>query len=224
MDDVNDTPMTSEAPAEAPAPQPELESQPVLESQPEPELEIAVEDDQSAEIAKLEKKLADEHDRLLRTAADLDNFRKRARRDVDDALVRGRGEVLAELLPTIDALDLGLKNAAGEETVRALVDGVEMVRRQFLASMARFGLRPIGCVGTPFDPNFHEAVAQIPHPDVPTGAVLEELRRGYMLGDRLLRASMVVVSSGAPAETSETAISDGEPEAPAAPGEEEANG
>ena len=208
MDDVNDTPTTSEAPAEASAPQPE--------PQPEPELEIAVEDDQGEEIAALEKRLAEEHDRLLRTAADLDNFRKRARRDIDDAGVRGRGEVLAELLPAIDALDLALKNADEAAPARAVIDGVEMVRRQFLGSMARFGLKPIACLGAPFDPSFHEAVAQIPHPDVPAGAVIEELRRGYLLGDRLLRASMVVVSSGPAADAA--------PETPAAPGEEDANG
>ena len=78
-------------------------------------------------------------------------------------------------------------------------DGVEMVRRQFLGSMARFGLTPIACIGTPFDPSFHEAIAQIPHADVPVGAVIEDLRRGYLLGTRLLRASLVIVSSGAPA-------------------------
>jgi molecular chaperone GrpE len=217
MDDANDTPTTSEAPAEASAPEP----RPALESLPEPELEIAVEDDQSAEMAQLEKKLAEEHDRLLRTAADLDNFRKRTRRDVDDALVRGRGEVLAELLPTMDALDLALKNATDEEMVRAMVDGVEMVRRQFLGSMARFGLKPIGCVGVPFDPSFHEAVAQIPHPEVPAGYVIEELRRGYLLADRLLRASLVVVSSGAAVRA---AVPEGEPAAPEVPDEENANG
>jgi molecular chaperone GrpE len=222
MDDANDTPTTSEAPAEASAPEPQ--PQPVPEPQPEPELEIAVEDDQSAEIAQLEKKLADEHDRLLRAAADLDNFRKRTRRDIDDALVRGRGEVLAELLPTMDALDLALKNAAGEETVRAMVDGVEMVRRQFLGSTARFGLKPISCVGAPFDPNFHEAVAQIPHPEVPAGVVIEELRRGYLLGDRLLRASLVVVSAGAAVGADDAAVPEGEPAAPEAQGEENANG
>jgi molecular chaperone GrpE len=222
MDDVNDIPTTSEAPAAASAPQPEPQAE--TQPEPQPELEIMVEDDQGEEIAALEKKLAEEHDRLLRTAADLDNFRKRARRDIEDAGVRGRGEVLAEILPTIDALDLALKNANGETPARAVIDGVEMVRRQFLGSMARFGLKPIACVGAQFDPSFHEAVAQIPHPDLPAGAVIEELRRGYLLGDRLLRATMVIVSSGAAVEA---AVPDGEPEAPeapAGPGEENANG
>ena len=95
MDDTEDTPATEETPADG----------------GEPELEIAVEDDQGDQMAALQAKLDEEHDRLLRTAAELDNVRKRARRDVDDASARGRAVVLAELLPAIDAIDLALKNA-----------------------------------------------------------------------------------------------------------------
>jgi molecular chaperone GrpE len=214
MDDVNDTPTTNAEPIEAARPQPE----------PEPELEIAFEDDQADALAALERKLGEEHDRLLRTAAELDNVRKRARRDVEDAAVRGRAEVLSELLPAIDAIDLALKNADEATPARAVIDGVEMVRRQFLGTMARFGLTPIACVGNPFDPTFHEAVAQIPHADLPTGAVIEELRRGYLLGERLLRASLVVVSSGAPAKPTEVEAGEEGREAAAATGEEGANG
>ena len=220
MDDTNDTSTTSDEPAEAAAQRPDVQPGAQPEAQPEPEPEIAVEDDQGDVIAALEKKVAAEHDRLLRTAAELDNVRKRARRDVDDALSRGRADVLAELLPTIDALDLALKNADDSAPARAVIDGGEMVRRQFLGSMARFGLKPIACVGTAFDPSFHEAVAQIPDATVPIGAVIEDLRRGYLLGDRLLRASLVVVSSGAPAPAPEPAPADG----PDDPGEEGGNG
>jgi len=198
MDDANGTTTTSEAPPEAAA------------AQPEPELEIAVEDDQGETIAALEAKLAEEHDRLLRTAAELDNVRKRARRDVEDAAVRGRAEILSETLPTIDALDLALKNTDDSAPARATLEGVEMVRRQFLASMARFGLKPIDAVGAAFDPSFHEAVAQIPDAERPAGTVIEELRRGYLLGERLLRATLVIVSSGAPAPQPADAPDEGE--------------
>jgi molecular chaperone GrpE len=203
MDDVNDTPTSSEEPAESAAEEPG--------AQPEPELEVEFEDDYRDELTALETKLAEEHDRLLRTAAELDNVRKRARRDVEDAMVRGRAEVLAELLPMIDALDLALKNADDATPARAVIDGVEMVRRQFLGSMARFGLKPITSVGAAFDPSLHEAVAQIPNAEVPIGAVIEELRRGYLLGERLLRASLVVVSSGAPEpEPADAPVEEGE--------------
>ena len=179
------------------------------------EIEI-VDDDGGAKVAALEKKLAEEHDRHLRAAADLDNFRKRARRDVDDAASRGRAEILNELLPAIDALDLALKNANEATPARALIDGVEMVRRQFLTSMKRFGLQPIDAVGASFDPNFHEAVSHIPSALVPAHGVIDELRRGYMLGERLLRATLVVVSSGPPAAT--------EPSAEGGSGEERGDG
>lgn len=182
-------------PEEAPA---EAGAAPAAETAgAEPEIEI-LDDDGGAELEELRRKLAEEHDRLLRTAAELDNFRKRARRDVEDASHRGRAEVLGELLPTIDALDLALKNVDESAPVRAMAEGVEMVRRQFLTSMKRFGLRPIESAGAGFDPSFHEAVSQIPSADVPASGIIEELRRGYMLGDRLLRASLVVVSAGPP--------------------------
>jgi molecular chaperone GrpE len=192
-DDKNTT--TSEAPVPFPG---EGESAALAEDGAQPEIDIEIVDDEVMALAELEAKLAEEHDRLLRTAAELDNVRKRARRDVDDALTRGRAEILNEILPTIDALDLAIKNADEATPARAVIDGVEMVRRQFLGSMGRFGMRPIECLGAAFDPNFHEAVAQIPSGDIPAGSVMEELRRGYVLGSRLLRASLVVVSSGQP--------------------------
>ena len=190
----------------------------------ESEPEIVFVDDDGAALAGLEAKLADEHDRLLRTAAELDNVRKRARRDVDDAVARGRTDVLNEILPAIDALDLALKSADESTPARAVIDGVEMVRRQFLGSMGRFGMRPIECVGHPFDPTFHEAVAQIPSPAVPSGAVIEELRRGYVLGERLLRASLVVVSSGPPPVEAAPVTDAADGAAPPAPIEEDSDG
>jgi molecular chaperone GrpE len=144
----------------------------------------------------LERRLAAEHDRLLRTAAELDNVRKRARRDVEDALVRGRAEVLGELLPALDSLDIALSSGAANADAGSLIQGMELVRRQFLSGMERFGLKPIEALGQTFDPALHEAVAQRPSEEIQTGGVLEDMRRGYLLGERLLRASMVVVSSG----------------------------
>jgi molecular chaperone GrpE len=156
--------------------------------------------DPSERIAELEERLAAEHDRLLRTAADLDNLRKRMRREVQEAAVRGRAEVLGELLPAVDSLDIALDSANEESQVGPVLEGVEMVRKQFLAAMSRFDLEPIDtAVGKVFDPSFHEAVSQIPSDEHDLGVILEEMRRGYLLGERLLRAAMVVVSSGKPA-------------------------
>lgn len=153
--------------------------------------------DPNETIAELEQKLEAEHQRLLRAAADLDNLRKRTRRDVDDAAIRGRIEVLGELLPAIDSLDLALSSSEREGPAGPVLDGVEMVRKQFLAAMSRFGLAPVETApGDPFDPAVQEAVAQIPSADYELGAVVEVMRKGYVLGERLVRASMVVVSAG----------------------------
>ena len=155
-------------------------------------------------IADLEGKLADGHERLLRTAAELENVRKRCIRDVENAIIRGRINVLNSMLPTIDALDLALKSGGDDDgPARAVLDGVSMVRKQFLVSMEQFGLKPIDSLGKAFDPVFHEAVAQVPSEDHDAGEIIEEMRVGYVLGDRLLRASMVIVSSGKPEEPTE---------------------
>lgn len=160
--------------------------------------------DPNETIAELEHKLVAEHERLLRAAADLDNLRKRTRRDVEDAAIRGRAEVLGELLPAIDSLDLALGSSDHEGPAGPVLDGVEMVRKQFLAAMSRFGLAPVETApGDAFDPVVHEAVAQIPSAEHELGAVIEVMRKGYVLGERLLRPSMVVVSAGPPAEQEE---------------------
>ena len=155
-------------------------------------------------VAELEEKLAAEHDRLLRAAADLDNLRKRTRRDVEDAEVRGRSEVLGDLLPAIDSLDLALSSSDRDGSAGPVLDGVEMVRKQFLGAMSRFDVKPVEAEpGEVFDPAVHEAVAQIPSEDQPLGRVIEEMRKGYLLGERLLRAAMVVVSAGPPQQEAE---------------------
>jgi molecular chaperone GrpE len=186
----------------------------LAEDASDPGEEPVVVDDEQAEdevirdpnetIAELEERCAAERERFLRAAADLDNFRKRARREVDEGATRGRGEVLGELLPAMDSIDMALASATPDGKAGPVLDGVEMVRKQFLASMARFGLAPVETApGDVFDPNFHEAVAQIPSEDYDLGVVIEEMRKGYLLGDRLIRAAMVVVSAGPPTEAGE---------------------
>ena len=147
--------------------------------------------------AELQEKLSATHERLLRTAAELDNFRKRARRDVEEAQNRGRAEVLAEILPVIDSVDLALSSAT-EGAGDGIVEGLQMIKRQFLTAGERFGVKPVESRGAAFDPNIHEAVSQIYSPDHPAGQIVEEMRKGYLLGEKLLRAAMVVVSRGAP--------------------------
>src|SRR5215471_6970666 len=133
-------------------------------------------------------------DQLLRTAADYDNFRKRTRRELDDAQKRGREELLRELLPIFDNLERAVVHAEQASDAKAVADGVGMVLKQFVDTLGKIGIRRVPTVGSAFDPNLHEAIQQIETNDHPAGTVVAEVQPGYALGDRLLRAAMVIVS------------------------------
>jgi molecular chaperone GrpE len=151
-----------------------------------------------ARIEELEQAKQETYERLLRATADLDNTRKRARRDVKDARVDERSKVLREILPVIDNLERAASHAAKgsdeSEAVKSIVDGVNLVLRQFLQTMERMDVKLLEAVGKPFDPAVHEAVSQAPSADHPPGTVIEVLQSGYMVGDRLLRPALSVVS------------------------------
>jgi molecular chaperone GrpE len=159
-----------------------------------------------ARVATLEVEKKETFDRLLRATADLDNFRKRARRDVDDAKVAGKGSVLKEILPVVDNLERALQHseASQERGTEGIVEGVKLVLRQFLQALERCDVTPLESLGQPFDPNLHEAVGQAETDEYPPGAVCQELQRGYKIGDRLLRPALTVVAKR-PAEAAEPA-------------------
>jgi molecular chaperone GrpE len=133
-------------------------------------------------------------DAWLRTAADFDNFRKRTRRELDDARRNGREDLLRVLLPVFDNLERALQSAQRSSDVRAMADGLKMVERQFVDALGREGIVRIPTVGQPFDPSVHEAIQQVETGDHEPGTVLAEVQPGYTQGDRLLRAAMVVVA------------------------------
>ena len=133
-------------------------------------------------------------DQLLRTAADFDNFRKRTRREFDDAQKRGREEVLRELLPVFDNLERAAVHADQASDANAVAEGVNMVLRQFVDTLGKIGVRRIASVGQALIPTQHEAIQQMETEDHPPGIVVAEVQRGYAMGDRLLRAAMVVVA------------------------------
>ena len=149
---------------------------------------------------------------LLRVAADFENYKKRSKRDAQDAGHRARDEILQELLPVIDNLERALEHAAvtGGEGTGGLVEGVQMVLRSFRAGMERFGVKGFDAVGQPFDPNLHEALSQRETAEMAPGLVLEEYRRGYLMGDRLIRPALVVVAK---AVTPAAPVAPAEPEA-----------
>ena len=133
-------------------------------------------------------------DQLLRTAADYDNFRKRTRRELDDAQKRGREELLRDLLPVFDNLERAVLHAGQASDAKAVADGVTMVLKQFADTLGRVGIKRVPTVGSPFDPSQHEAIQQLETDEHPAGTIVAEVQPGYAMGDRLVRAAMVVVA------------------------------
>lgn len=135
-------------------------------------------------------------DRVLRLQADYDNFRKRTIRDQNEMAARANAGFLLQVLPIMDHFERGLREANAHKVDKAVVDGFQLIYDQFMGAFLNAGLAPIHAEGQAFDPNFHEAMAHIPSDEQPADTVVTETRRGYLLGDKLLRASQVIVSSG----------------------------
>jgi molecular chaperone GrpE len=130
-------------------------------------------------------------DRLLRTAADFDNYRKRMDRERRELSEYAASDVLSEMLPIIDNLERALQAAASDDPLRK---GVELIHKQMLDLLRKRNVRPIEAAGQMFDPNFHNAVIHEVSSEHGEGEVIQELQRGYMIGDRLLRPAMVKVA------------------------------
>jgi molecular chaperone GrpE len=163
----------------------------VLEASPDatPDGEIADVDFQ-AEAAKLK-------DLALRARADLDNFRKRSLREKEDAIRYANNGLLEKLLPVIDNFELGLDAARNATDAASVLQGMSMVQRQLQDFIRSQGLEEVPADGEAFDPNKHDAVSQEFSAEVPEGQVIRQVRKGYKLKDRLLRAASVIVSKGA---------------------------
>jgi len=145
------------------------------------------------ELETLRRARDEQRDRLLRTAAEFDNYRKRVereRREVGDHATR---TLLAALLPVLDDFERAL-GADAREDPDGYRQGVELIHRQLLALLASRGVKPIEAVGARFDPRFHEAILHVESPGHEDGEVIEELRRGYTMGERLLRPALVKVA------------------------------
>lgn len=139
-------------------------------------------------------------DLAMRSAADLENYRKRAAREKEDAMKFANAQFLERLVPILDNFELGLSAAKNDKAATAIVAGLDMVSRQLSDFLLSSGVEPVnGDPGTPFDPNVHEAIGQEASEEIPEGAVIRQLRKGFKLRERLLRPAMVVVSKGASA-------------------------
>jgi len=146
---------------------------------------------------------ADEHwDRLLRTAADLENFKKRAARERIEAAQAAAAALIQKILPVLDHFEMAqtATQTAQDDKLAALQAGVAMIQQQLKNALTESGLEEIDASGKPFDPKWHEAVAQQETADVPEGHVVQQLRKGYRLRDRLLRPAAVIVAKKPAAE------------------------
>jgi molecular chaperone GrpE len=140
---------------------------------------------------------AEEHwDRLLRVTADFDNYKKRAAREKQDAIRFANESLLEKLVPVLDSFDMAMSAAQNTrgDVGQSLKTGIAMVYQQLKSAMTEAGLEEVDATGKPFDPNVHEAVSQQESAELPEGQVIQQLRRGYKLRERLLRPATVVVS------------------------------
>lgn len=141
---------------------------------------------------------ADEYwDRLLRTTADFDNFKKRAARERMEAVQFANADLLQKLLPVLDSFEMALaalQNAKDEKSSSSLQAGITMVQSQLKNILTEAGLQEIDATGKTFDPTLHEAVSQQETTDVPEGSVVQQIRKGYKLRERLIRPAATVVA------------------------------
>ncbi len=164
-------------------------------------------------LAPESSELASLKDRYARLLADFDNYRKRQARDREELVKRANSDLLRDLLPVLDHLELALAKAA--DPADPFVTGVRLVYDQLLAILNNYEMRPLDTAGEPFDPAFHEALSQMPSETVPAHVVIEQFRRGWLLAGRLMRPAQVIVSSGLPktAPADAATEADGQPDA-----------
>jgi molecular chaperone GrpE len=150
----------------------------------------------AGDFEEIQRQRDEYYDLLLRKSAEFDNYRKRVERDRLTLSDAAAASMIEELLPLVDDLERALKAEAGTEAGDAYRRGVELIHRQLGDLLRKRGVRPIEALGADFDPHYHQAVAHESAAGRREGEVIEEFRRGYMLGDRLLRPSMVKVAKG----------------------------
>ncbi|MGI2032803.1 nucleotide exchange factor GrpE [Rhizobium panacihumi] len=155
-------------------------------------------------IAELQAENADLRDRFVRLAADMDNLRRRTERELKDAKVYGVTSFARDMLGVSDNLRRALDavpaemRAAADAGLTTLLEGVEMTERSMLSTLERHGVKKIEPEGEKFDPNFHQAMFEVPNPAVPNNTVVQVVQAGYTIGERVLRPAMVGVAKGGP--------------------------
>ena len=159
-----------------------------------------------AQIEQLQQQVADAKEQTLRAAAEAQNVRRRAEKDVENAHKFALEKFAAALLPVADNLERTLEVAdRNNDAVKPLLEGVELTHKSLLDALKKFQVEQIDPLGAPFDPQFHEAVSMVDNPAAEPNSVLHVMQKGFTLSGRLLRAAMVVVAKGSAKKVDETA-------------------
>jgi molecular chaperone GrpE len=156
---------------------------------------IDIEIDYEAELESAQKEAKDNYDRLLRVSAEFENYKKRTTREQTEFRKYANEALIKDLLSVVDNLERAIASVTSEsEEVTTFLKGVELTLQEILKILKKYNVSPIEAIGNPFDPCFHQAVMQTESTDYPANTVIEELQKGYLIFDRLLRPAMVVVS------------------------------
>lgn len=173
------------------------------DSEPEPEAETGAAQEAPTEVDQLKKEVAEAraeaaetYDRLLRLSAEFENYKKRMQRQAEDHRKYANESIIKDLLSVVDNLEraVNASQQSGSEADACMLEGLEMTLNEIRKVLKKYHVEPVEAVGQPFDPTYHEAVMQQPSEDHPDNTVIQEMQKGYMLHDRLIRPAMVVVA------------------------------
>nr|WP_234032984.1 nucleotide exchange factor GrpE [Paenibacillus faecalis] len=151
-------------------------------------------DDLQVELEKLQNEMSEQQQRTLRVQADFDNFRRRTQKEKEDLAKYASSKLITELLPVFDNFERAIAASEDNQDFESFSKGVSMIFRQLETVLNAEGLTAMNSVGQPFNPEFHQAIMQVESDEYEEGIVVEEVQKGYMLKDRVLRPAMVKVS------------------------------
>jgi molecular chaperone GrpE len=154
------------------------------------------ENDLETQLANSQAELEKSNEKLLRLAAEFENYKKRMGRDKAQALKFAEESLIKEILPSVDNLDRALEQAKNTEDIKVFIEGIELTQKGMLSSLEKVGVKPIKSVGEKFDPNFHEAMVMEASEDVEENHIIQDFEKGYLYKERLIRAAKVIVSKG----------------------------
>ncbi|QGQ95705.1 nucleotide exchange factor GrpE [Paenibacillus psychroresistens] len=159
------------------------------------EVEVEVVDPQAAALEAARKLANDNHERYMRVQADYDNFRRRSRQEKEDFAKYASVKLIEQLLPIVDNFERALVASKSVKDFEVLIKGIEMTAKQLDQVLESEGLKAIESVNQPFNPDFHQAIMQVDSEDHEEGTIVEEIQKGYMLKDKVIRPAMVKVST-----------------------------